>query len=108
MHSESEGKYMETYEAEVAEDNKEQYLVFKIPDNRLSIPLTKDVPIDVQKVFNHFIVALKRGVFKFSIEDKKDGDIFYHIAKEYISQLNAELLDIYNEMDEHGLLEKAG
>ena len=97
---------METYKAEVIDDEQEHYLALKIPDNMLNIPITKDVPLEVQKVFNHLIVALKGGAFEFEIEQKDAGDIFYHIAKEYISQLNAELTDIYYEMEEHGLLEQ--
>lgn len=98
-------KYMATHEAEIIEDDEEYYLALKMPDNTLKIPITQDVPKDVQKVFNALIVSLKQGVFDFALEEVEDGDIIYHVAKEYISQLNTELDDIYREMREHDLLD---
>ena len=102
---EKEGKSMVIHEAEVTERDKEQYIVLKLKDDMLNIPITQDLPKEVQKVFNKLIVALKKEMFTFSIAEVKDGDIFYHVAKEYIFQLNVELQDIYNEMKEYGLLE---
>jgi len=99
------GKYMETHEAEVIEIDKEYYLSLKVMDNTLNIPITKDVPKEVQKVFNQLILSLKKGVFKFSLKEVEDGDIIYHVAKEYISQLNSEVMDVYKEMEGYGLLE---
>lgn len=99
------GKYMVTHEAEIIEDDKEYYLALKMPDNTLKIPITQDVPKDVQKVFNALIVSLKQGVFDFALEEVEDGDIIYHVAKEYFSQLNTELDDIYREMIEYDLLD---
>ncbi len=98
-------KFMETYEAEVIEKDSEHYLSLDIQSNKLNVPLTKDEPNEVKKVFNELIVFLKQGLFSFSIEEKEDGDIFYHVAKEYIGQLNSELAGIYKELDDCDLLE---
>lgn len=95
---------MVIHEAEIAKVDKEYLLALKIPNNTLKIAITQDVPKDVQKVFNELIVILKNGVFNFELKDVDDKDIFYHVAKEYISQLNSELDDIYKEMKEYNLL----
>ncbi len=100
-----EVRFMVTHEAEITEKDNEHYLVLKLPDNCLYIPITQDLPKDVQKVFNQLIIALKKGIFAFSIAEMEGGDIFYHIAKEYISQLNSELKDVFKEMEDHGWLD---
>jgi hypothetical protein len=99
------GKYMVTHEAEIIEVDKEYLLALKMPDNMLKIAITQDVPNDVKKVFNELISSLKNGVFKFALNEIEDKDIFYHVAREYISQLNSELNVIYKEMKEYNLLE---
>jgi hypothetical protein len=95
---------MVTHKAKIVENDGEYYLSLEMPENAMSIPITKDVPKDVQNVFNQLIVSLKTGVFGFEVEEVDNGDIIYHVAKEYISQLNSELKDIYEEMKGYGLL----
>jgi hypothetical protein len=48
---------------------------------------------------------LKNGQFSFSLEDEKE-DLYHHICKEYITQLNTELNSIYQELSDNGLLKK--
>lgn len=106
MHLEKEDKSMETYKAEVVEDEDEEYfLALELPKREpLYIPLTQDLPKDVQEVFNQLIVSLKDGPFEFSIEDDETSDLYYQVSQEYISQLNAELEEVFDEMEEHGLM----
>ncbi|KMP10291.1 hypothetical protein UR09_06720 [Candidatus Nitromaritima sp. SCGC AAA799-A02] len=99
------GKFMVTHEADVIKIDEEYFLVLKLPDNKLKIAITQDLPKDVQKVFNDLIVSLKNGIFNFSLNEQEDKDIYYHVAKEYISQLNSELDEIYKEMKEYNLLD---
>ena len=96
---------MEMYKAEVIEEDSEHYLSLVIQGSVLNIPLTKDEPNEIKKVFNKLIVLLKKGQFSFSIEEKEDGDIIYNVAKEYLGQLNSELGDIYKELKDCDLLE---
>ncbi|MBC8287148.1 MAG: hypothetical protein H8E42_06705 [Nitrospinae bacterium] len=96
---------MVTHEAEIIEVDKEHFLALKMPDNTLKIAITQDAPKEVKKVFNELIVSLKNEVFKFSLKKQEDEDIYYHVAKEYISQLNSELNDIFKEMEEYSLLD---
>ncbi len=96
---------METHNAEITVTEDEYFLTLKLQDKILNIPITKDVPKDIQNIFNELIVTLKKGLLQFNMIDIEDGDIFYHVAKEYISHLNLELKDIYNEMKEQNLLQ---
>lgn len=96
---------MEIYSAEVTEVDSENYLSLNIEDEKLLIPLTKDEPNEIKKVFNKLVVFLKKGPFKFSMEDKEDGDIIENVAKEYIGHLNTELDDIYKELTDSNLIE---
>lgn len=104
MHLEKEEKYMVTHKAKIIEIEKEYYLSIMLPDKPLNIPITQDVPKDVQDVFNQLITSLKNGVFELVLEEVENGDIIYHVAKEYISQLNSELVDVYEEMGNYDLL----
>lgn len=97
-------KSMATHEAEIIKIDEEYFLALKLPDNKLEIAITQDLPKDVQKVFNELIVSLKNGVFSFSLKEQEQKDIYYDVAKEYISQLNSELDEIYKEMKECNLL----
>lgn len=100
-----EVKFMETFKADVVERESEYYLTLNIKDTELNIPLTKDEPNEVKVIFNHLILKLKKSPFKFEISEREEGDIFYNIAKEYISQLNSELDAIHKELDANHLLE---
>lgn len=94
---------MEIHEAKVEEIDKEHFLILGIKSESLHIPLTKDEPNEVKKVFNALLVELKKGQISFKMKDEEDGDIFYNVAKEYIAQLNSELEQVYEELIEHGL-----
>jgi len=95
---------METYNAEVIEKESEHYLSFDVDGEKYNMPLTKDEPNDVKNVFNQLIIHLKKGPFIFTMQEKEDGDIIYHVAKEYLDQLNSELGDIYKELEESNLI----
>ncbi len=105
MHSEKEGKYMETHKAKVIVDGSDHILCLTIGDSTLMLPLTKDEPNEIKKLFNDLIVHLKKGPFEFSMVEKEDGDLIYHVAKEYIDQLNKELSEVYQELEAYHLIE---
>lgn len=69
----------------------------------LDIVLTDDKPNDVKSVFNKLLEFLKTEVFEFSLLDDKE-DLYHHICKEYITQLNSELKSTYQELSDYGLL----
>jgi hypothetical protein len=68
----------------------------------LNIVLTDDKPNDVKIVFNKLLERLKSEEFEFKLEDSKE-DLYHHLCKEYITQLNVELKSIYKELQDHGL-----
>ncbi len=96
---------MEIHKSTISREGEKATLVFSLPQGNLEIVLTEDKPNKVKKVFNQLILELKKGEFQFKLEDTKE-DLYYHISKEYISQLNSELSSIYNELKDYDLLEK--
>jgi hypothetical protein len=97
---------METHEAIVTVDGSEHCLSLKIGGTNLNVPLTKDEPNEIKKVFNELIVHLKKGLFNFSMAEKEDGDLIYQVAKEYVTQLNNDLSEVYQELEHYQLLAK--
>ncbi len=73
----------------------------------LKIVLTKDNPNEIKSVFNKLLSHLKNGEIDFNLIDDKD-DLYFHICKEYIDQLNIELKSTYIELKDNGLLNKVG
>jgi len=96
---------METHEAIVKIDGSEHFLSLKIKDSVLNVPLTKDEPNEIKRVFNELIIHLKKGPIKFSMAEKEDGDLIYQVAKEYVTQLNKELSEVHKELQSYQLLE---
>lgn len=106
MHSEKGGKYMEIHDAKVTVNESEHFLSLTIHDSILELPLTKDEPNEIKKIFNELITHLKNGPFKFNMEEKDDGDLIYYVAKEYVNQLNKELNEVYQELGSHQLIKE--
>jgi hypothetical protein len=94
---------METHKAKIDRGENSATLKLALGASELEIVLTEDKPNDVKSVFNKLLVQLKNGEFDFILEDEKE-DLYYHICKEYITQLNAELKSTYNELQDNGLL----
>lgn len=105
MPSEKEEKYMETHKATINRLDNKTSLVLHIQEKQLEIELTEDKPNEVKNVFNNLIAFLKKGNFKFELEDKKE-DLYFHICIEYIGQLNTELSSIHQELKDYNLLEQ--
>ena len=105
MHLEKGDKSMVMHKANIVDIDGERYLVLKTSEEDLSIPITEDRPKDIQDVFNKLIVLLKKGLFQFELEESAEQDIIYHVGKEYISQLNSELQNVFDEMKGYELIE---
>ena len=86
-------------------ERKENIVTLKLAFDTsvLDIVLTEDKPNDVKLVFNGLLEQLKSGEFQFSLSDEKE-DLYHHICKEYITQLNTELKSTYQELKDNGLL----
>ena len=95
---------METKKASIKREDSATHLILKLDGKELKIALTDDNPNMVKTVFNDILKELKKGPFKFELEDSNE-DLFHHICKEYITQLNTEILTVYHELEEFKLLE---
>jgi len=94
---------METHNATIERKDDNATLKLALGITVLDIVLTEDKPNDVKSVFNKLLEQLKSGEFEFSLTDEKE-DLYFHICKEYITQLNAELKSTYKELQDSGLL----
>jgi len=97
---------METKKAIIKREDIVTHLILQLNGKELKISLTDDNPNMVKTVFNDILKELKKGTFKFEMEDSTE-DLFHHICKEYITQLNAEILTVYSELEEFKLIETA-
>lgn len=95
---------METKKATIKREESSTQLLLQVGDKELKITLTDDNPSLVKTVFNDLLKELKKGPFKFELEDESD-DLYHHICTEYITQLNAEMGTVYRELEEFKLIE---
>lgn len=96
---------METHNATIERKDANATLKLTINETVLDIVLTEDKPNDVKNVFNKLLEQLKNGEFEFVLTDEKE-DLHFHICKEYITQLNAELKSTFKELEDNGLLKE--
>lgn len=94
-----EVKYMAMYKAIIERKDDSAVLKLMLARTDLTIVLTEDKPNDVKNVFNKLLEHLKNEELEFNFEDGKE-DLYHHICKEYIRQLNAELKKIYKELQD--------
>lgn len=99
-----EGKFMETIEAVLAVYD-EKYFIDILDEPKISIPISDDDPNVVKSAFVSLIERLNKGLFSISLKDVEGKDLFYHVAKEYIEQLNGELQDVFREIEQYKFLE---
>jgi hypothetical protein len=100
---EKEEKLMETLNAKVIE-NDDEYFIELVDNKAIKIPISEDDPKKVKEAFNKLLVQLKKGKFKIALQEESE-DLFCQVAKEYIKQLNKELLEVYEEMERHDLID---
>lgn len=94
---------METHKAKIERRDNSTALKLILNSTELEIILTEDKPNDIKNVFNKLLELLKSGAINFALEDEKE-DLYHHVCKEYINQLNTELNSVYQELSDHGLL----
>jgi hypothetical protein len=95
---------METVEASlVATDDT--YCIQLDGNPPIAIPVSEDNPKNVKLAFSALIRRLKSGPFVLKLKET-EGDLFFHVAKEYIEQLNRELAEVYSAMKKHGFVDE--
>ena len=94
---------METIKATVKQVDKKHFIEIVDKDNTIRIPMSEDDLIKVKSAFNKLITRIKAGDFQSEL-DKVGEDLFSQVANEYIKQLNREILAVYGEMKQYGLV----
>jgi hypothetical protein len=94
---------MATIKATVENLEDKHFIKIQTEEEEIIIPISEDKPNEVKSAFNKIIALLKTGEFQIDIEEV-GGDLFSQVAKEYLSQLNREITEIYNEMKQYGLI----
>jgi hypothetical protein len=70
----------------------------------IDIPMTEESPDLVKKAFNALILLMKKqGSVHIELITPEKPDLFDQVAKEYISQLKRELIEVHGEMVRRGL-----
>ncbi|MBP3141688.1 hypothetical protein ACTFQF_11220 [Aliivibrio fischeri] len=93
---------METIKADLRKE-EEKYFIDILFSTTISIPISDDDHNGVKSAFNQLIEQLKNRAFSIELNEA-DKDLFYHVAVEYIEQLNSELLSVHQEMEHYGFL----
>jgi len=94
---------METKTATIKRQTDQSKLALQGHTGSFEIILTEDNPNNIKSVFNLILKDLKNGLIQFELTDDKE-DMYYHICKEYIKQLNAEMVAIYEELERYDLV----
>tara|TARA_R110000737_G_C14567447_1_gene483467 strand:- start:138 stop:434 length:297 start_codon:yes stop_codon:yes gene_type:complete len=94
---------MELKKATIRREDAKTSLILHLNDRDLEIVLTDDNPNNVKSAFNVLLQELKTSKICFELEDNK-SDLYYHICKEYLDQLNMELTSVHAEMLDYGLI----
>ena len=94
---------MEIHKAEIVTRGDNKFLLLNLDEGSLEISLTEDEHKKVKSVFNKLLKYLKNGPFNFEFQDEAN-DLYVHISKEYITQLNQELTSVYDELEHYNLL----
>ena len=101
---EKEEGSMETVRASVVEADDKHSIEIVTNGERIRIPISEDKANEVKSAFNKLIERIKEGKFEIQIVDEGD-DLFSQVAKEYITQLNREIVEVRDEMIQYGLIE---
>ena len=99
----SEEKSMETIRATVVELDEKHFIKIGAEDDMIQIPMSEDKPNEVKSAFNRLIARIKDGEFQIEV-DEVGEELFSQVAKEYVTQLNKEIKEVYGEMVHHGLV----
>ena len=97
---------MVTLRAVVQVAGEKHSLIIETDSGEIKIPLSEDNASQVKAAFNKLIVRIKEGPFQVELADRGE-DLFSQVAVEYITQLNREILEVWGEMKQHGLISEA-
>ncbi|WP_318463743.1 hypothetical protein [Photobacterium leiognathi] len=96
---------MEIIKADLRKE-EEKYFIDILFDTIISIPISDDDHNEVKSAFNMLVEQLRERAYSIELNEA-DKDLFYHVAVEYIEQLNSELVSVHQEMKHYGFLTEA-
>jgi hypothetical protein len=95
---------MDTVEAELVTEGESYFI--QINDNpSIRIPISEDNANVVKTAFSAILRRLRKGSVKIVLKETKE-DLFFHVAREYLEQLNGEIVEAYAAMVEHGFIDQ--
>lgn len=94
---------MENLKAFVCSVEGKYFIQIIHSDGEILIPMSDENQNEVKSAFNKIISLLRSGEYQIELEPGRE-DLFSQVAKEYITQLNREIKEVYNEMKQLGLL----
>jgi hypothetical protein len=96
---------MDTVEAELV--TEEELYFIQINDSPLiRIPISEDNANAVKTAFCAVLRRLRKGPMKIALKKTKE-DLFFHVAKAYLDQLNGEIVEVHASMVEHGFIDES-
>jgi len=96
---------MDTVEAELVTEG-ESYFIQINDKPSIRIPISDDNANIVKAAFGAILCRLRKGSIKIVLKETKE-DLFFHVAKEYLEQLNGEMLEVHAAMAEHGFIDQS-
>lgn len=94
---------MENLKASIYCAESNYFIKIMHSDGEISIPMSDENQNEVKSAFNKIISLLRTGEYHIELESVGE-DLFSQVAKEYITQLNREIKEVYTEMEQLGLL----
>jgi hypothetical protein len=94
---------MEILNAVVESDDDKYFIKIKTEGDEIRIPISEEDQNEVKRAFNLILNRIKNGVFEIKLQYDEE-DLFNSVAKEYLQQLNQEIIEIHGIMESNGLL----
>jgi intergrase/recombinase len=89
--------------ADVREIDGKHFIIVGSGASEIKIPMSDDRPNEVKAAFNKLIEAIRKEELRIEFVGKSD-DLFSHVAKEYVEQLNREIAEVRRAMEERRLV----
>lgn len=96
---------MDYVDARVINIEDNHYIEIDI-EPMVRIPISSDEPNNVKSAFGTILTRLRNGLFQINLLEDPQQNLFYLVAVEYIGQLNAELTEVFHELERHGFVEE--
>jgi hypothetical protein len=97
---------MDTVEAELVTE-EESYFIQINASPSIRIPISEDNANAVKTAFCAILRRLRKGPIEIALKETKE-DLFFHVARAYLDQLNGEIVEVHAAMVEHEFIDEGG